>query len=143
MGYYVDIQSSDAVLSGEHLDDAYKAMCDLNKRDDLKGGGSSQGGKMVAKWFSWMDEKYPETCKSVEEILEMLGFYVAVDPNNGDVAIDGYDNKTGQEELFLEAIAPWMKGEIVWQGEDGTCWKNVFENGRMKSVAGHMSFEEG
>lgn len=121
MGYYVEIEKSTAVIPAANLERAYKKMCALNTtHDHLKRGGSNRGGK----WFSWMDENYPNTCKDAQAVLEALGFYTHYE--NGDLHIDGYDNKTGQEDLFLSAIENDVKGEIEWRGEDGERWTTLF-----------------
>ena len=39
MGYYVQIVYSDFIIKKEDFDRGYKIVCDLNSRDDLKGGG--------------------------------------------------------------------------------------------------------
>lgn len=129
MGYYIEILESTAAVKGKYLEEAYKAACDLNKRDDLKRGGSYHSGKKTASWFSWMDENYPETCKNVQEILEQLGFDTR--KKDGDILITGYDNKSGQEELFLKTLAPYMDGAIVWQGEENERWKHTFKDGNL------------
>jgi hypothetical protein len=42
------------------------------------------------------------------------------------VRLDSYDNKSGQEELFLAAVAPFVRpGSFVeWVGEDSTMWRD-------------------
>ena len=39
--------------------------------------------------------------------------------NKGNLHLIGYDQKTGQEDLFLNAITNYMTGMIRWVGEDG------------------------
>jgi hypothetical protein len=126
MGYYVRIVESTAVIPAENLNRAYEKMCDLNvTHDHIKRGGSWSGGKQTAKWFSWMDANYPETCKDAKEVLEELGFNTEYN-QKGDLLITEYDSKTGQEELFLEAISNEAFGEIRWVGEDGYQYSTVF-----------------
>lgn len=127
MGYYVNITDSSVKINKENLPKAYEAMCELNKQDDLKRGGSH-----LVRHFSWMDEDYPNKCANFEELMNMIGFDVHYDAH-GNVISLGYDNKTGQESLFLESIAPWMenKSYIVWRGEDDSIWVQVFANGAM------------
>lgn len=124
MGYYVRIFKSDAYIKKENLDICYKLMCDLNKMDRLKEGGSWSGGKKVESWFSWMDPNYPETCKDTYEILAQLGFDCSYD-DKGDLHIEFYDSKTGQEELFFKAIKQYVVGTIDWIGEDDDIYSFV------------------
>ena len=147
MGYYVHIEDSNCMLPHKHANLAYWRMCDLNKNDDLKRGGSSTG----EKWFSWMDANYPETCKTALAVLVELGF----DVEEGDegLVIYAYDNKSGQEELFLEAISDLLrtvdnknssldKPFIVWRGEDDMVWKDLYGEKKVRSLQGTITFQE-
>lgn len=122
MGYEVRIVRSDAVIPRANLNRAYEKMCALNvTHHNQKRGGSFSGGGKVASWFSWMDPNYPDTCKDAQAVLEQLGFYTQYN-GAGDLLIDGYDSKTGQEDLFLKAIENEASGTIEWVGEDGATW---------------------
>ena len=126
MGYYVEIVSSDAFIPKANLQSAYEKMCALNvTHHNEKSGGSWEGGKKVESWFSWMDSNYPETCKDAKEILEQLGFECEYD-DDGNLDIQGYDSKMGQEALFMEAIKYDAEGVIVWQGEENERWTVQF-----------------
>jgi hypothetical protein len=92
----------------------------------LKYGGSwGGGGKRTSAWFSWMTADYDKTCTSVEEILDMLGFYYTVKDN--DIYITGYDSKTGQEDFFFQSISHLITGKICWIGEDDLEWNWLFD----------------
>lgn len=126
MGYYVEIVESTAYIPAHLTALAYERMCELNKRNDLKLGGSWFGGEQREWWFSWMDPNYPETCKDAQEVLEQLGFEVSkmieVGVDGFGLKIVGYDSKTGQEDLFLCVIKDLIHGKIKWEGEDGEKW---------------------
>lgn len=139
MGYYVSIYEGSATLPADKLDEAYKLMCALNDNDEIKRGGSWGGetDKDSARpeglnyhphrWFSWMDANYPETCPDAFTILQQLGFEMER-TEDGSIIIGGYDNKTGQEDLFLNAICPLLTKDsfFVWRGEDGDTWRDEF-----------------
>lgn len=126
MGYFVAITESDAFIPVEKLETAYQKMCALNTtHDDQKHGGRWTGGQCIQKWFSWMDANYPETCKDAKDIFEQMGFSTEYDAG-GNLKITGYDNKTGQEQLFLDAIKDDLVGSMCWQGENGEKWKQLF-----------------
>lgn len=151
MGYYVDIQScyspNDIVIKESNYEAAYKALCELNTNpeyDVIKGGGS-YGGDIdkgqsrpdnlnyhPARWFSWMAADYHDKCKTLQEVLQMIGFDVSEKEGVG-ITFLGYSNKTGDEDKFLCVLAPFIENgvEIVWIGEDGERWKNRFKNGKM------------
>lgn len=126
MGYYVEIVTSDAYIPKANLQTAYEKMCALNVTHHAqKRGGSWSGGKQDESWFSWMDANYPETCKDAKEVLEMLGFECEYD-DEGNLDIQCYDSKMGQEDLFMEAIKYDVIGSMLWQGEDNERWEVKF-----------------
>lgn len=146
MGYYVRGQGTIAIRK-DKVNDAYKALCALNDHDDLKFGGRHGGehdcrsprpsgmSHHPGRWFSWMDANFPETCPDLLAVLSMVGFEIYESEPDGDTLLWdlSYDNKTGQEELFTKALAPFLvSGEIYWDGEDGTKWREVFTNGEYK-----------
>ena len=129
MGYYVKIVKSNAYIPAANLQRAYKKMCALNvTHHSVKRGYRYSGGEKLAFWFSWMDENYPETCKDAQAVLEQLGFSTEYN-DAGDLLLTGYDNKTGQEELFLKAIEEDGVGSIVWEGECDETWTTFFVGG--------------
>jgi len=143
MGYFVNITNQNFFVPKENFDAAYKAMCALNDRDDLKSGGSWGGNGITsdsprpegmtyhpAKWFSWMPANYPAVCKDFLSILKELGFEYDLD-DSGNLGLVHYDNKTGAEGHFFEAIAPFVQDGsfIEWRGEDGGEYRWLFTNG--------------
>jgi len=128
MGYYVRIVKSTAVIPAENKETVLQIWKDLNKPENnhLKNGGGWTGGVKTKHWYSWMDADYDKTCNSVEEILAQMGFDCTLH-GNGDVSIDDYDSKTGQEELFLNAVDNLITGKIKWMGEEGESWTTHFK----------------
>ena len=142
MGYYVHIEDSNCMLPHKHADLAYWRMCALNDHDELKRGGSR-----TEKWFSWMEKNYPQTCKDARDVLVELGF--DMEETNDGLTIYGYDNKSGQEELFLAAISDLIvtahgddKPFIVWRGEDDMVWKDLYGEREVRSLQGTITFQE-
>ena len=142
MGYYVHIEESNCVLPAKNYALAYWRMCELNNHDEWKRGGSQ-----TEKWFSWMDKNYPQTCKDAKEILVELGF--EMEETKDGLTIYGYDNKSGQEELFLAAISDLIvqahgddKPFIAWRGEDDMVWKDIYGEKDVKQLSGRIVFEE-
>lgn len=146
MGYYVKIIRNDFSIKKERGEEAYRAVCELNRYDDRKRGGRWGGNpsekpadsKSVSsnpdKWFSWMPWNYDETCKNLAEVLEALGF--GIEETEAEIRILDYDSKAGQEDLFLEALAPYVEpgSYLLWLGEDRCIWKQEFEDGRMTTT---------
>lgn len=108
MGTYINIDAH-LVMKPENEKFAVQAVRDLNKRDDLKRGGSSIG----EKWFSWIPEKYEDDIHTIEDVFgaPMLGFDVVKNVNdNGLIVYDmHYCDKWGQHELFFLAVGPFME----------------------------------
>ena len=134
MGYYVRsfTDENNFKVRKENFDNAYKAMVALNENDDLKRGGSYGPNGMTEKWFSWMDPNYPDSCPDFQSVMGALGFVTEYDAN-GDLVKLEYDNKMGQEDVFLQAIAPYVESgsHMVWHGEDGMVWVQIFKNGQI------------
>lgn len=160
MGYYIDIEECEFFLAKQDFEKAYKACVALNDRDDLKSGGGGgftlpNGEKMKwgdprpegmnyhpMKWFSWMEPDYPETLKTFPEILIQLGFDISYD-ESGNICGLSYNSKIGDEELFLEAIAPFVKSGsyISWIGEDHNMWRYEFNDGKMTTKTPKIIWE--
>jgi hypothetical protein len=148
MGYYVKIQDSTAFLPKENYGEAYKLMCDLNKDNSLKRGGSYGNGFETPPevgahpniWFSWMDWNYPETCPNAVSILEALGFECSEDDDG--IHILCYNSKSGSEDLFLKTIGHLMTGYMVWVGEEGEIWKYEFSESGLIEYEGIVKFVE-
>ena len=138
MGYYVRIEeaASNFKIKKENFERGYEIVCDLNMRDDLKKGGKF-GGKLGGKpgnkpadskscagnpdvWFSWMPWNYDELCGNLVEVLEMVGFGVEFD-DAGNISGLSYDDKSGCEETFLNALKPVIEegSYLTWVGEEG------------------------
>lgn len=127
MGYYVTLESSNFTIPAENLAEAFERLKALNHKPGVeKRGGSFSGGKYTAKWFSWMSEKYDEEARDAAHIFEMLGFEVDT-AEDGAITLTYYDNKTGQEDLFIDEVADLaVPGWVMeWRGEDGDKWRQT------------------
>ena len=129
MGYYVTLIDSDWRIpeTQEVLDAVRRIDTDWH---ELKRGGSYGANGVEESWFSWMNGDWTEV-ETVAEIFQMLGFETHT--QDGAVNVYGYDNKTGQEDLFLAAVAPFMPdgSYTEWRGEDGGVWRYVVRDGKL------------
>ena len=130
MGYYVN-GNGELRIKKENLAAAYDALMALQDAPPkAKRGGSSGGGQEPRFWYSWMPEDL-RTLPDTKSVFETLGFEVR-DDENGDLLISCYDNKTGQEDVFFAAAAPFIEdGDYEWTGEDSDFWAWEFEGGKM------------
>ena len=151
MGYYVEITDSTFTIPTANLDEAYRRMVALNDDDDLKRGGTfgreaidpakrAALGYHPDRWFSWMDPNYPAKCADAEAIIRELGFECGMEDEG--LVIYSYDNKSGQEDVFLTAIADLATGYIVWRGEEGETWKETYGESDVKVRYATMTFGE-
>ena len=123
MGYNTRIKHSTAMIPAEKKDEVLQIWKDLNKpeNDHLKRGGAYRDGAKHTAWFSWMPANYDETVTTVDDVLNELGFETVLDPD-GNILICEYDSKMGQEDLFFKRVNHLLKGQILWEGEDGSEW---------------------
>jgi hypothetical protein len=146
MGYYVWILEADCGI--QCTNSALAALKAMDTRfDHLKRGGRFGGDEPQERWFSWMPPDWAETANSAHEVFEMLGFNGHFE-DEGIWQINGYDNKAGQEGLFLAVIAPWVTSHgstpyIHWIGEDDEEWKQTFHDGRMSETHAEIIREWG
>lgn len=140
MGYYVK-GSGDVRIAKENLAAAYDALMALQEvPDEIKRGGAYSGGTYTQRWFSWMPADL-RTLPDTQAVFAELGFDTEYQ-ENGDLLIASYDNKTGQEELFFAAAAPFITdgSEFYWEGEDGLLYKWEFADGKMLWLEGNAAY---
>ena len=134
MGYYVYLTNVSFTIPD--TPEVLAALRELDKRDDLKRGGSFGDGK-EDKWFSWMNIPWTHH-ESIEPIFQQLGFdtyrcVVGTDQHES-VQLLSYDSKIGQEALFLATVAPFVEpGSFLnWRGEDGEAFRHyVGDDGKL------------
>ena len=140
MGYYVN-GNGELRIKKENLGKAYEALMSLQDAPPkAKRGGSSGGGQAPRFWYSWMPEDL-RTLPDTKAVFAELGFEVN-DNEDGDLLISCYDSKTGQEDVFFAAAAPFIEdGEYDWTGEDGEFWRWQFRDGKMFLLSGQRIYD--
>lgn len=111
MSEFILMLDSSLHLPAEHKGEAYRVLCDLNKRDDLKTAGLIDSDN---KSFAYMPADYPEVYKDAKEILEALGFELSEDVR-GNIWFDGYSDKKGDMDIFLGTLQPLLRGMCAWE----------------------------
>ena len=127
MGYVARIERSTAVIPNVNRTMILNTWKDLNASDNdhMKRGqrtSYADGNQIITKHFSWLPTHYDQTVESVEDMLDLFEFDYKVDPDTQDIAITGYEAKTGQEELFFRRVFDSLTGNIHWVGEDHSRW---------------------
>jgi hypothetical protein len=126
MGYYVDLVDADFTIP--EREDVLEALREM----PIKYRSLMRGGSSTEKWFSWMNNEDIEKAESARSIFEALGFD-CVDYGNGTFGLSSYNNKTGQEDLFMAVVAPFLEdGSFTqWRGEDGELWRYTVSGGKL------------
>jgi hypothetical protein len=136
MGYYVTLTEADFGIP--ETPEVLAALHEMEtKFDAIKRGGSFGPDGKQDKWFSWMPNI--TTFDTVQAVFEALGFEVSVD--EGKFWLQGYDSKTGQEDLFLAVVAPFVEeGSFTnWRGEDGALYRfEVVHGGRLVTQSANV-----
>jgi len=132
MGYFTKLTDSNFVIP--ETPEVLAAIHEMDtKFDALKRGGSFGPEGKTEKWFSWMPQL--STFTTVREVFEALGFdcYDDMRGTDGAFYLQGYDSKTGQEDLFLAVVAPFVEdgSYTEWRGEDGAMYRFTVVNGRL------------
>jgi hypothetical protein len=126
VGYYVSLHSSDwEITESPELLAVLKEM--PTKYHAIKRGGSSNG----ESWFSWVNDEDFVNAKTCEEIINAFGFETS--EAQGVVSIDAYSSKTGQEDVLLAVLAPFVAegAEMEWSGEEGERWLYLVKDGKL------------
>lgn len=137
MGYYVSMHSSDwEITESPELLAVLKEM--PTKYHAIKRGGSSNG----ESWFSWVNDEDFVNATTCEEIINAFGFETS--ESQGVVSIDGYSSKTGQEDVLLAVLAPFVAegAEMEWSGEEGERWLYVVRGGKLATCSETRKWDE-
>lgn len=143
MGYYVNTGDCNIVVKAANAEPALAELIKFNDENDaLKRGGSHGPEGKTESWFSWMPKDFRDF-KTFGEFLGGLGFNFEV-LENGDFVLTHYSDKTGQEDILIEAIARFVEdgSYAEWHGEDGERWRWEFSDGRMIVRDGILSWSD-
>lgn len=139
MGYYITLKECNVAIPRAMEGVALKALHALDNYDQLKSGGEwgGPGGTKKRAWYAWMPTDLT-SITTLEEFLQNIGFETRSD--DVEITITGYDSKTGAEQIFMWAIAPYViladkeshdDPYMFWQGEDGSMWRWTFVDGEL------------
>lgn len=136
MGYCMHQRDCNFFIDGQNFDKALAAIKSLAGHETIE---DSSG-----KHFSWVDTCDFMSARSLEDALGVWRWRVRMGPlrNHSIIAIHFEGEKLGDDFIILQAIAPFVEGGsfIEMQGEDGTVWRWVFENGSVKEKIGKIVF---
>lgn len=149
MGYFVTYEG-DLTYPRADEDRIVEALRNLNHRHELKSGGRHPrtGDPYEDLWFSWLPSRWHEDeGLTVKSILELVGFSVDErmryeSPLTLAYSIS-YDNKTGDEEVFLTELAKFASIDLYCSGEDGDKWRYLSKpDGELYQYHGYTSYDD-
>lgn len=145
MGRYVTIIAQDFKIKAENVGAAYRAAVALNA-DDSKKSTRYRGPEPLVKpedsksvasspevSFRGVRWNYDEECNTIAEVLREFGFEPEV-ASDGSIKGLWFDDKFGDEQLVLEAIAPYVEdgSMLCWAEGYYDMWSMWFLNGSVK-----------
>jgi len=149
MGYCMDQMDQKFRIKKENFDAALQAIKKLGETVDEDGrGGSYSGGQKQETWYSWVTTSEFVNAETLKQAIAAWRWEVEVEKlpfgEEGDI-IDIYfeGQKFGQDEVFLEAIAPYVEegSYIEMQGECGARWRWLFKDGGLKEQSATIIWE--
>lgn len=126
MSHWADNMMVELSIPAKHLEDAYQAMCAFDQKREF---GLSPIG-------------FTQECTSAQEILEYLRLATEIDDQSGNLRIIGFNGTMGDEEIFLNSIAPYVENDsyIEFIGEQYEMWRFHFVDGKMYYEEGYLSW---
>ena len=122
----------------EAFEHAHKKLLD-ERKTKARGGGSD--GK---KWYAFTDNEEVDNAKTLEELIIAFNWRAETDDEGNIETIQCECEKSGQDILLFEALAPFVKKDsyIEMDGEDGAVWRWIFDGNICKDVNAKFVFEE-
>lgn len=134
MGYHASIIDTTFKIPAKSLPEALRILKNLNwVTPNSKKRGRDYGQKppeedcrpTPARWFSFMPWNYDDQVKDVQDVFSLLRFESDYD-QQGNFLIRGFEDKLGQEDIFLSSICHLAEGYIIWSGEGGEIWGELY-----------------
>jgi len=148
MGYCVDIAIS-ASIPSKNVNKCLEAINELHTDENLLKNAHGFGTRKEVKvssyiWYSWVENPPNGKFPDLQTAFEAWRYKVTID-DKGNLVIDDFNGeKWGDDEIFYDTIAPFVKsGSLIEvRGEDGDTWRHVFENKQVKRQEGRTVYED-
>jgi hypothetical protein len=138
MGYSMSLQDQKFLLKRSDAAKALEALKELFRKHP---NGPNNYGH-----FSWIETKDVLSANSLQKAMRACRWGLETNGgDDGDFDIIEFDGeKLGDDELIFSAIAPFVKDDsfVEMRGEDGSIWKWVFKDGKVKEKTGKVVFED-
>lgn len=149
MGYNVEYEGQ-IMIKADKKEECLKAINALHHPEELEKnarGGTFQGGEAKERWYSWVTNPGPEGFPDLDAAFKAWNLFDDAWVNeeaDGCVSVTGgYYCKLGQQEVLLEAIAPFLENtQIECRGEDGALWMWDIKDGELDTKYGTITYGE-
>jgi hypothetical protein len=150
VGFYVNTDEVNLHVIPEKLDLFFERAAYMMQPEVMAkyaNGGTFSAGQKCEFWYGWTDSKVLLECIETKDLVKWFqewGFEDVLYDEESYFIDLYYNTKTSNEQFMLECVAPaFSPGDfIIWQGEDNTYWKNVFDGEKMKTFDGEVVFHE-
>ena len=142
MGYYIEQTDSKFFIAHTDVEKALSAIKGImHSHDQMRGGSWGPDGK-TERWYAWVNTDEVLQSQTLVDALESWRWKARTDSVGNVCGIEFVGEKSGQDELLFDAIAPYVESGsyIVMRGEDGEVWRWYFEEGTCSEQAGRISY---
>ncbi|MEZ0580614.1 hypothetical protein [Nocardioides sp. MH1] len=144
MGYSVRLIKGEVVIPASRANAALAAVRDLDRRDDLKSGWSSDDGVGHRHWAFTIPAEI-QAARTLGDVLRAFRFEPSLEPDGELYGVEFVGQNRGHEALLWAVLAPFVEpgGEMIWLSEDEddalTRWS--FDGRSLRASAGRMVFD--
>jgi len=134
MGYYIEMKESNFTIKKENFTKALESLKSVFIPENMT-CYNFIGGKRYPH-FSWVDTKTVIDSETLEDALIEIRYSPTYD-SNGDICnVEFTGEKYGDEKIFFNALAPYVKSDsyISFEGEDEATWKWLFKDGKVEQI---------
>jgi len=143
MGYCMNMQDSSFHIPKASFSDALAAIKSVMNLSDKMHGESFERGAETSRWYSWVNTDAVLASENLTEAMRVWRWMPYVS-DSGDIdGISFSGEKSGQDEVFFGAIAPFVEKDsyICMRGEDGALWRWYFDGARCLEQNGEVVYE--
>ena len=130
MGYCIELISNQFVIKKENFGKAFVALKKCFTEENMTISDSS------GKHFRFVSTKAALNSSTIDEALEVIRYIPMKDENGNISKLKFTGEKYGDEEIFFNALAPYIEpgSYLSFEGEDGDKWTWKFINGKLEEV---------
>jgi len=130
MGYEISVDHAEIHIRKENFGSVLNAIASIPHR---------------MAWTELKDIQRIAKSGDISKMFEYLMWPVEFDSegNISGIEYGASDHKIGDEDVWLEAIAPYVEsGRIQVRGEDGDLWRWILSGGKLKEIRPEIKWPE-